>query len=344
MTERQQLFADGSRLAVFLLATILTMAILVVTLGNLRPGGSREYQASFDDVSGLAVGDAVRIASVPVGRVESVQVGRSARVSVGFSVDESVELTSSTTATVRYKNLVGDRFLELAPGLRPGRPLHAGGSIGADNAAAALDLDALLNGFKPLFVGLTPTQINALSDQLVQVLQGQAGAANRLVSTLSSFTNTIATREQVIGRVIRNLNTVLGSLDARGDSVGTIIDELTLLVDELSDKSPEILTAAHRIEEMAVETTDLVDRARPTVKPDIASLRAVATNLEADSDTLQSVLSNWPRHYKAVLRSGSYGNFLNFYMCAVRLRFSPEGASNPVQTPWMSSSAERCKP
>ena len=124
----------------------------------------------------------------------------------------------------------------------------------------------------------------------------------------------------------------------------TFVDELTVLVDELSDKSPEILTAADRIEEMAVETADLVDDARPTVKPDVKSLRAVATTLEADSDTLQSVLSKWPRHYEAMLLSGSYGNFFNFYLCGVRLQFSPEGTSNPVQTPWMNSSAKRCQP
>jgi phospholipid/cholesterol/gamma-HCH transport system substrate-binding protein len=281
---------------------------------------------------------------VPVGRVESVKVERSSLVTVGFSVDESVDLTSSTTATVRYKNLVGDRIMDLAPGIRPGRALRAGESISAENAEPALDLDALLNGFKPLFVGLSPTQINALSDQLVQVLQGQAGAATRLVSTLSSFTNTIATREQVISRVVRNLNTVLGALDAKGDSVGTIIDQLTLVVEELSSKSSDVIVASRRIEAMSSETAALVRQARPPLRSDLADLRTVATTLDANSATLQQVLTNWPRHYKALLRAGSHGNFLNFYLCEVRLRFSPEGASNPVQTPWLRSEAKRCQP
>lgn len=344
MKQRRQLVVEGSKLVAFLLTTVLMATVLVVTLGNIRSGRSFDYQASFRDASGLTSGDQVRVASVTVGRVESVQVERSAIVRVRFSVDDSIKLTSSTTATVRYKNLVGDRYLELASGARPGRTLPAGGSLGTDKTNAAMDLDTLLGGFKPLFVGLSPTQINALSGELVQVLQGQQGAVYRLVSTLASFTSTIATREQVIGRVVRNLNSVLGALDAHGGSVGTIIDQLTSVVSELTSKAPETLDAIQQIDQMASDTSDLLQQARTTVKPNLANLRAVATSLEANSGTLQSVLTKWPAHYKALLRSGSYGNFFNFFLCGVRLRFSPEGASNPVQTPWMKSAVSRCQP
>lgn len=344
MNRREQLAIDGTKLVVFLVATVLMVAVLVVTIGNIHPGKAADYTATFRDVSGLAPGDEVRVASVAVGRVASVDVGRAATVRVRFSVDDSIELTSSTTATVRYKNLVGDRYLELAPGPRPGRALHVGGSLPTDNTASALDLDTLLDGFKPLFVGLSPTQINALSDQLIQVLQGQQGAVYRLVSTLSSFTTSIATREHVIGRVVRNLNTVLESLDTHGDAVGTILDQLTSLVSELSARSPEILDATDRIGQMAADTAQLVRAARPAVEQDVTSLQAVASSLDANSGTLQSVLTKWPHHYEALLRTGSYGNFFNFFICGVRLRFSPEGTTNPVQTPWMSSPASRCQP
>lgn len=344
MSQRRQLVADGCKLAAFLVATVLMTTVLVVTVGNIHPGRALDYRASFRDVSGLSSGDEVRVASVTVGRVTSVHVGRAATVSVRFSVDDSVRLTSSTTATVRYKNLVGDRYLELAPGARSGHTLPAGGSLSIGNTAAALNLDTLLGGFKPLFVGLSPAQINTLSGQLVQVLQGQQGAIYRLVSTLASFTGTIATREQLIGRVVHNLDTVLGSLDAHGDSIGTIVDQLTLLVSELSTRAPEILDATEQIDQMASDTADLLEQARTTVKPDLTSLRAVATSLAAESGTIQSVLSKWPQHYQAILRAGSYGNFFNFFLCGVRLRFSPEGTAHPLQTPWMSSAASRCQP
>ena len=344
MSQRRQLIVDGTKLTAFLTATVLMVGVLVITLGNIHPGDSHAYSATFRDVSGLAPGDEVRVASVSVGRVESVQVGRSASVRVRFTVDDSVDLTTSTTATVRYKNLVGDRYLELARGAEPGRAIPADGSLDSHNTAAALDLDTLLDGFKPLFVGLSPGQINGLSEQLIQVLQGQQGAVYRLVSTLSSFTGTIATREQVIGRVVHNLNTVLGSLDAHGDSVGTIVDQLTLLVDELSTKAPDVLDAVQQIDRMASDTAEMVRQARTSIKPDVQHLHAVASSLSANSETLQNLLTMWPQHYRALLRSGSYGNFFNFFLCGVRLRFSPEGADHPLMTPWMTSAASRCQP
>jgi len=259
-------------------------------------------------------------------------------------VDRSIGLTTATTAVVRYKNLVGDRYLELTSGTSTGRPIPAGGSLESNNTTSALDLDTLLDGFKPLFVGLSPAQINALSAQLVEVLQGQQGAVYRLVATLSSFTGTIATREQVIGRVVRNLNTVLGSLDAQGDSVDTIVDQLSLLVSELSSKAPGVLDAVEQIDRMAAQTAVMVRQARTSVRPDIQHLGAVASSLSANSDTLQRELTMWPRHYAALLPSGSYGNFFNFFLCGVRLRFSPEGVQRPLMTPWMTSAASRCQP
>ena len=344
MNQRRQLVIDGTRLTAFLVATVLMVAILAVTLGNIHPGQSLDYRASFRDVSGLAQGDEVRVASVGVGRVRSVEVGRTGVVSVEFSVDDSIRLTTSTRATVRYKNLVGDRYLELAPGTKPGAALRPGVSLSSRNTTAALDLDTLLDGFKPLFVGLSPTQINALSAQLIQVLQGQQGAVYRLVSTLSSFTGTIATREEVIGRVVHNFNTVLGALDAHGDSVGTIIDQLSLLVGELSAKAPGVLDATEQIERMASDTAEMLRQARTSIKPDVRELGMVAASLSANSKTLQGVLTMWPRHYQSLLRTGSYGNFFNFYLCGVRLRFSPEGAARPLMTPWMTSSVTRCQP
>ena len=344
MNQRRQLAVDGTKLTAFLIATVLVVAVLVVTLGNIHPGHSREYHATFRDVSGLAPGDEVRVASVSVGSVESVQVGRSASVRVRFSVDDSVHLTTSTTATVRYKNLVGDRYLELASGTGTGRAVPAGGSLDSHNTTAALDLDTLLDGFKPLFVGLSPAQINALSAQLIQVLQGQQGAVYRLVATLSSFTGTIATREQVIGRVVHNLNAVLGALDAQGGSVGTIVDQLTLLVSQLSSKAPEVLDSVQQIDRMASDTAEMVRQARTSLEPDVQDLGAVASSLSANSATLQQELTMWPQHYQTLLRSGSYGNFFNFFLCGVRLRFSPEGADHPLATPWMTSAASRCQP
>ena len=87
-------------------------------------------------------------------------------------------------AEIRFLNLVGDRYLALeqgaarAPSGSSRRRHHPGR---ADQPA--LDLTALFNGFQPLFQALTPEEVNELSLNLVQVLQGEGGTVGSLLST-----------------------------------------------------------------------------------------------------------------------------------------------------------------
>ena len=90
---------------------------------------------------------------------------------------------------MRYKNLIGDRYLELSGGSNGrGTTLQPGATIPASRTSPALDLDTLLNGFKPLFAGLDPKQINAVSSEIVQVFQGESGTIGTLLATVSSLT------------------------------------------------------------------------------------------------------------------------------------------------------------
>ena len=107
-------------------------------------------------MSGLKPGDKVRIAGVPVGSVEKVSIDDDNLAEVEFTVDTKYSLFDGTKATVRYENLVGDRYMELLEGAGSVEPLPDGGSIPVENTSPALDLDLLLGGFKPLLRALDP--------------------------------------------------------------------------------------------------------------------------------------------------------------------------------------------
>ena len=69
---------------------------------------------------------------------------------------------------------------ELQEGAGGRKRLHPGDTIPLDRTSPALDLDALIGGFRPLFRALDPDQVNALSGQLIQALSG-TGRDDRLV-------------------------------------------------------------------------------------------------------------------------------------------------------------------
>ena len=77
-------------------------------------------------------------------------------------------------AKIRYRNLVGQRYVALTEGAgEPRRRCAADGLIPLTQTTPALDLTVLFNGFRPLFTALTPQDVNQL------VVRDHPGAAGR---------------------------------------------------------------------------------------------------------------------------------------------------------------------
>ena len=188
----------------------------------------------FTDVTGLNKGDDVRIAGVRYGQVKGVKVTSDHNAQVTFTVKKDLPLTTTTLAAVRYLNLVGQRYLALNEGAGGAPPLRPGGVIPRANTTPPLDLTVLFNGFRPLFQALSPQDVNQLSFEVIQVLQGEGGTIDELLAHTASLTNTIADRDAVVGDVITNLNTVLSTIEQRDTGLSDLILQLQRLVSGLS--------------------------------------------------------------------------------------------------------------
>ena len=329
------------QLSIFLTVSAVIAVYLAYVLGNLSLTDTSEYHAVFTNVSGLKSGSPVRIAGVDVGTVDDVAIYRGDEVRVGFSVDRSIELTAGTRATVRYKNLIGDRFLELTRGTGSSRPLPSDRDIPAARTSPALDLDTLLNGFKPLFTGLDPAKTNAVSMELIRVFQGEGGNVSTLLSTLGSLTSTLANRDQLIGEVIDNLNSTLQTVSVNGSSLNTLIIQLQQLISGLAADRDPIANSLTHINDLTTSATRLLTTVRPDLKGDVQQLGRLATTLNDSSDTLTMVLGRLPRAYKVLARLGVYGNFFNFYLCSTNERFTlPNG--QVYESPTNYVPAARC--
>ena len=217
---------DAVKLLIFIVVTTLATGLLVVTIGNLSFAASKSYKAVFSDATGVVKGDDVRVAGVKVGSVEGIEVVERTRALVTFKVDADQAVTASTLATIRYRNLVGQRYISLTQGV--GRPalLKENATIPISRTRPALDLTVLFNGFKPLFAALSPADINKLSYEIVTVFQGEGGTLESLLSHTASVTSTLASRDQVIGSLITNLNQVMVTLGNRDKQLSDLLVKL----------------------------------------------------------------------------------------------------------------------
>lgn len=327
------------KLAIFFVVTVATTAVLASILANTQLQPTRDYAAVITNASGLKTGDDVRVNGVPVGKVSSVVLKSPTDTHVGFSVANTVRLTKTTTGAVRYKNLIGDRYLELI--VREGSPMAAGGTIPSAQMAPGLDVDKLVNGFRPLLQGLDPDQTNDITRSLVQVFSGQTDDVADLLEKLGRLTDTVADRDAAIGGVITNLNQVLAVADRRSIELDHTVDRLQQVVSGLNGDRSTITNALTDITGGAKVVADLFQTTRPSIAQDITGLQKLADNLNVNKDTLSMVLGGLPNAYNKLGRAGGYGNFINFFLCGVAIHYP--GPNGGGVTPMIVVPAARCQ-
>ncbi len=303
------------KLLIFIVATTMATGVLVVLIGNITFQRSNDFKAVFSDATGVNKGDDIRIAGVKVGSVKSVEVYDRTHALVSFNVAKSSIVTKSSTATIRYRNLVGQRYISLTQGVGDLDQMPSNSTIPMSRTEPALDLTVLFNGFKPLFAALSPADINKLSAEVISVFQGEGGNFNALLQNTASITNTLADRDKVIGETIDNLNVVLKTLAGRDKQLNALITQFQRFMAGLVQDKDAILGSLDSVSNLAEQTSDLVTGIRPSFVKDVKGLRQVAGNLNAGRDEIDRALQILPIKLTKIGRTAIYGSFFNFYLC-----------------------------
>ena len=331
---------DAVKLVIFIVVTTLATSVLVVTIGNLSFGATKEYKAVFSDATGVVKNDDVRIAGVKVGNVKDIEIFNRTKALVTFKVDADSQLTASTLAAIRYRNLVGQRYISLSQGVGAPSLLREGATIPLEQTDPALDLTVLFNGFKPLFEALSPKDINQLAYEIITVFQGEGGTLESLLAHTASVTSTLASRDQIIGELINNLNEVMVTLGNRDTELSDLLIRLRQFVSGLSQDREAILGSLESISDLALETSGLVTGIRKPLAKDIQELREVAGTLDRNKAELDRAIQVLPIKLEKIGRTAIYGSWFNFYLCNFKGNVKlPGGESVPVD---YAAGSERC--
>jgi phospholipid/cholesterol/gamma-HCH transport system substrate-binding protein len=334
------------KLGIFSLVLLLFTAIIIVVFGQMRFDRTTGYSAIFSNTSGLRAGQFVRASGVEVGKVSKVEItdgGSKARVE--FQVDRSLPLFEGTTASIRYLNLIGDRYMELKRGDSDKR-LPAGGTIPIENTEPALDLDALIGGFRPVFRALDPDKVNNIAQSIITIFQGQGGTINDILDQTASLTSALADRDQAIGEVIRNLNTVLDTTVRHQQQFDETVQDFEKLITGLNNRRDPVASSVADISDAAGTVADLLADNRPLLQSTITYLEGVQQPLVDQRDQLNDILVRLPTAFKIIGRAGGiYGDFFNFYACDISLKLNGLQPGGPVRTVKLTSQPSgRCTP
>ncbi|KAA0925203.1 MULTISPECIES: MlaD family protein [Rhodococcus] len=231
------------KLLVFFTVTAVCAVIIVAALRTPVGGPLSSYGAEFDDVSGLYVGDDVRMSGVQIGKVSSVELdGALARVE--FEIEDRRPIFANTQAAVRYQNLLGQRYVELVQkDSATGAPLAVGATISKDRTIPSFDISKLFNGFEPIFDTLDTAQLNQFTENILRMVQGDGSGLGPVLRDVDRITQFAVQRESIIGLLIENLGQISDSIGGQSASVADLLEQLHGLVSKLSTQMDGVLAS-----------------------------------------------------------------------------------------------------
>ncbi|MDT5190864.1 MAG: phospholipid/cholesterol/gamma-HCH transport system substrate-binding protein, partial [Mycobacterium sp.] len=224
--------------------------------------------------------------------------------------------------------------------------LPAGGTIPIEHTQPALDLDALIGGFRPLFRALDPDKVNNIARSIITIFQGQGGTINDILDQTGELTSALADRDQAIGEVVRNLNTVLDTTVKHQQQFDETVQNFEKLITGLKNRADPIATSVADISDAAGSVADLLGENRPLLQKTVTQLEVIQQPLVDQKDQLNDILLRLPNALKILGRAGGvYGDFFNFYACDITLRMNGLQPGGPVRTVkvWSQPSG-RCAP
>jgi phospholipid/cholesterol/gamma-HCH transport system substrate-binding protein len=245
--------AERNRVAV--LVGIGTIAFIGLLLFARRPmflDRQREYQAAFQNVAGLNVGDEVRYGGVRVGSVTSLEIDSAPpnSIRVRLRVRRNTPVRADTRASVTQLGLLGQPYLALEPGGGAG-PLLAEGSVipSEDNLSVqdamrrlAISLDRADSAFATLDRLAQANPLARLDTTLARadtLVRGATTGSERLLSRLDDASRQLATlltrSERLVGTIDTALAEVRPGLSGTQREALETLRETRSLVAELRD-------------------------------------------------------------------------------------------------------------
>ncbi len=296
------------KLAVYSALCLAVLAGLVARIGNIEFfSHDTAYAAAMPDVTGLQVNDAVKVAGVAVGKVTGLSVERGQAV-VRFKIDPDVRLTDQTRVGVRWRNVLGQKYLYLYPG-KEGHRLRPGQRLPKANAVESADVGAFLNSVGPILQAIDPAKANAFIRAFNEALEGNEDKIRSLLGDTADIATDLGGSDVEIGSLIGHLDTVVGGLSDRDKDLQLVISRFEKMASGLADNNADLQLLVERFAAVQTKLDELVTRNRGNVDATIDDLATIAKVLGRHREDLDQALATLPEGLAVYDKISSYGQW-----------------------------------
>jgi phospholipid/cholesterol/gamma-HCH transport system substrate-binding protein len=184
-------FSTEKKVGFFFILALIIFAVMMEIGEKWNPFEKNiPYKTYLSTITGLKIGDSVRLAGVDVGKITDIQVKEN-RVEVNFEVRRGTKIKTDSVASIRMTNLVGGQFLGISFGT-PNAPILPSGAVVKGKDTAGVDvivenMGDLTKDAKSLVTDLNKNQ-NEVMGKIASMLDENRVNMRSTISNLNSIT------------------------------------------------------------------------------------------------------------------------------------------------------------
>jgi virulence factor Mce-like protein len=253
------------------LACVILTGALLVAFGSSVPFAAQGYRVTVPvaQAQNLVPGSEVEIAGVRIGKVVSITPAPAdAEVALELQT-RFAPLRAGAVAIARTKTLLGEGYIEIAPGPRNAAPIPDGGRLAASHVQPSVQLDQFLSAFDPstrrrlrgLFTGLAASlagRASQLSDslghaaavtesagQVLSTLDAHRGEIVRLISAAAGIVGALGSREGALQSAVTAGDQVLAETAGQRRALAATVAALPRFEHQLHTTAGAVIAASH---------------------------------------------------------------------------------------------------
>ena len=300
------------------IAAIMTVA-LGVKLANARLfADTYEVKAEFEDATGVLLGDSVKLAGVDIGRVKGTEI-RNGKAVITFNLDKSVELPTDSQVAIRWRNVLGQRFIYVYPG-NDSETFAEGETIPSEQTEDVNDIGAFLNRLGPVLKAIDPDEANTFLDSVNTALQGNEKDVRDLLDDGALLAETLAGEDENIKNLIGSADEIMAAFAGQEDALGKIFDDLDTVGTVLERRIGDINTLVTDFSDVQRELYGIVKDNGESIDNTIAGLDTVTSVLSKNRKNLSETLHTMPLGISGYYQTTSWGEFFNVRLVAIQFR------------------------
>lgn len=234
-----------TRLGMFVAVVMAAGFLIIETLGGWGDlfGSGHHLRAQFDTVQDLKVGDAVKMAGVPIGHVDKIELA-GGKVEVRMKLNKDVPVHTDSKGSIKFTGLMGQYYVDISFGTATA-PLMDEDQLLAtteqpDLSALMAKLDDVATGVQNLTKSFSGDKIDNILGPFTQFMRDNNPKLSAIIANVQAVSTEVTQGKGTVGKLVyddalyNSAYASLSNLQETAAQIRTSVAQAQLIVDQIN--------------------------------------------------------------------------------------------------------------